>query len=46
FSFVVTTVLAKVLAATIGLRVDETSETTGLDRTEHVERAYGDALAT
>ena len=46
FSFVVTTILAKALAATIGLRVDETAETTGLDRTEHVESAYGDVLAT
>ena len=44
FSLVVTTILAKVLDATIGLRADEVSETTGLDRTEHAESAYGDAL--
>ena len=44
FSFVVTTILAKVLDAAIGLRADEASETTGLDRTEHAESAYGDVL--
>ncbi|HSP04783.1 MAG TPA: hypothetical protein VLR27_14830 [Acidimicrobiales bacterium] len=44
FSFIVTTILAKVLDATLGLRADEASETTGLDRTEHAESAYGDAL--
>lgn len=40
FSFVVTTLLAKVLDALIGLRVDEHAETTGLDRTEHAEAGY------
>lgn len=44
FSFVVTTVLARVLDAAIGLRAHEASETTGLDRTEHAESAYGDVL--
>jgi len=45
FSFVVTFVLAKVLDATIGLRVPAGDEATGLDRTEHAERAYGGDLA-
>jgi len=45
FSFVVTFVLAKVLDATIGLRVPEAEESNGLDRTEHAERAYGGDLA-
>jgi Amt family ammonium transporter len=44
FSFVITTVLARILDAAIGLRADEASETTGLDRTEHAESAYGDVL--
>ncbi|MFP5578739.1 MAG: ammonium transporter [Acidimicrobiia bacterium] len=45
FSFVVTSVLARILDAAIGLRADEASETTGLDRTEHAESAYGDVLS-
>ncbi|MFT4744544.1 MAG: Amt family ammonium transporter [Nitriliruptoraceae bacterium] len=40
FSFSVTWVLAKALAATIGLRVDEEAEWTGLDRTEHAAAGY------
>ncbi len=40
FSFVVTFAIVKVLAALIGLRVDETDETAGLDRTEHAEAGY------
>lgn len=40
YSFVVTFVIAKVIDATIGLRVDEESEDIGLDRSEHVEAAY------
>lgn len=40
FSFAVTYGIAKVLDATIGLRVDEESEAIGLDQTEHVETAY------
>ena len=45
FSFVVTFVLAKILDATIGLRVPAGDEATGLDRAEHAERAYGGDLA-
>ena len=44
FSFVVTGILAKVLDAVLGLRVDEGIETNGLDRNEHAESAYGDVL--
>lgn len=40
FSFVVTFAIAKVLDATIGLRVSEESEEIGLDQTEHAETAY------
>ncbi len=42
FSFVLTYVIAKVLDATIGLRVDEESEQIGLDQSEHAESAYVD----
>ncbi len=41
FSFGVTFVLAKLLDATIGLRIDDESEWTGIDRTEHAEQGYG-----
>ncbi len=40
YSFVVTFVLAKILDATIGLRVDESVEAGGLDRAEHAEASY------
>ena len=40
FSFVVTYLIFKVLAATIGIRVDEKTELTGLDLEEHSETAY------
>jgi ammonium transporter, Amt family len=40
FSFVVTTVIARVLDAVMGLRVDEEEEQTGLDQSEHAETAY------
>ena len=40
FSFVVTTVIARVLDAVMGLRVDEEEELTGLDQSEHAETAY------
>jgi len=40
FSFVVTYGIAKVLDATIGLRVSKQSELEGLDQSEHAERAY------
>ena len=42
YSFVVTYILAKVLDATIGLRVSDEAELTGLDQTEHAETAYVD----
>ena len=40
YSFVVTFVIAKVLDATVGLRVSDEVEQTGLDSTEHGETAY------
>jgi ammonium transporter, Amt family len=40
FSFVVTFVIAKVLDAVMGLRVDEAVEVAGLDREEHAETGY------
>jgi len=44
FAFAVTWVLGKILAVTIGLRVDATEETVGLDLSQHGERAYGGLL--
>ncbi|MFP5333379.1 MAG: ammonium transporter [Acidimicrobiia bacterium] len=41
FSFVASTILAKLVDATIGLRVSEAEELEGLDITQHEERAYG-----
>ena len=40
FAFVVTYVIARVLDAAIGLRVDEEAEQLGLDQNEHAESAY------
>ena len=40
FAFVVTFVLAKILDATMGLRVNTIEEEIGLDLSEHAERAY------
>ncbi len=40
FSFVVTFLIFKLLAATIGIRVSEKTEVTGLDLEEHSETAY------
>jgi Amt family ammonium transporter len=40
YSFVVSLVLAKLIAATIGLRVDDDEEAQGLDMTQHAETAY------
>jgi Amt family ammonium transporter len=40
WSFVVTYVLAKVIDATIGLRVTHDEEAEGLDVTQHAEAAY------
>ncbi len=40
FAFVVTFVIAKVMDATMGLRVTEDDERTGLDTSQHAETAY------
>jgi Amt family ammonium transporter len=40
FSFVMTIVIAKIVDATIGLRVSEADEEAGLDLSQHVETAY------
>ena len=40
FSFVVTFAIAKALDATIGLRVSEEDEQSGLDQSQHAETAY------
>ena len=40
FSFVVTWVVAKILDATIGLRVSAEDELVGLDQSQHAESAY------
>jgi ammonium transporter, Amt family len=40
FAFVITTVIARVLNATMGLSVTEQEEEVGLDISEHGERAY------
>lgn len=40
YSGVVTAIIAAVVKALVGLRVDEEEETTGLDLAEHSERAY------
>ncbi len=40
FSFVVTYAIARVIDATMGLRVDEEAENKGLDQTQHAESAY------
>jgi ammonium transporter, Amt family len=40
FSFVVTFLIAKLVSATIGLRVDEAAEHQGLDTSQHAETAY------
>ena len=40
YSFVVSFILAKIVQATIGLRVSAEDEITGVDQTEHAETAY------
>ena len=40
FSFVVALIIGKVLDMTMGFRVDEETEITGIDRTLHAESAY------
>jgi Amt family ammonium transporter len=44
FVFGVTWVLGKIVDVTIGLRVNATEETVGLDISQHGERAYGGTL--
>jgi Amt family ammonium transporter len=46
FSFVATMAILRLVDRTVGLRVDETAEEEGLDRSQHGERAYvfGDAI--
>jgi Amt family ammonium transporter len=46
YSFVVTTLIMLVLKATIGVRVDEVVEDSGLDLAEHAETAYSSGSAT
>jgi len=41
YAFIVTFIVAKIINATIGLRVNEKEETVGLDISQHGERAYG-----
>jgi Amt family ammonium transporter len=46
YSFIVTTILMLILKHTMGVRVDDETEVTGLDLAEHGEVAYhGDAAA-
>ena len=40
YSFVVSFLLAKLVNATVGMRVSEEDEITGVDQTEHAETAY------
>jgi ammonium transporter, Amt family len=44
FAFAATWVLGKLVDVTIGLRVNQTEETLGLDLSQHGERAYGGLL--
>ena len=44
YAFAVTWVMAKILKATMGLRVSESEEVLGLDISQHGERAYGGML--
>jgi Amt family ammonium transporter len=44
FAFGVTWVVGKIVDVTIGLRVNATEETVGLDISQHGERAYGGML--
>jgi Amt family ammonium transporter len=46
YSFVVTTIIVLVLKATIGIRVSEEEEESGLDLTEHAETAYSTVSST
>ena len=44
YAFAISWVIARILKATIGLRVDEREEVVGLDISQHGERAYGGVL--
>jgi Amt family ammonium transporter len=46
YSFVVTTIIMLVLKATIGVRVSEETEASGLDLAEHAETAYHSASSS
>ena len=42
FAFGMTWLIGKLVDVTVGLRVNETEETVGLDISQHGERAYGE----
>jgi Amt family ammonium transporter len=44
YSFSISWILGKLIASTIGLRVDQSEETVGLDLSQHGEKAYGGLL--
>ncbi len=44
YAFVITLVLGKLVALTLGLRVSQSEEMVGLDLSQHGERAYGGLL--
>ena len=46
YSFIVTTIIVLILKATIGIRVSEEEEETGLDLAEHAETAYHSAASS
>jgi ammonium transporter, Amt family len=46
YSFIVTAIIVLVLKATIGIRVSEEEEETGLDLAEHAETAYSTVSST
>jgi Amt family ammonium transporter len=44
YAFAVTWILGKLVSFTVGLRVNQSEETVGLDLSQHGERAYGSSL--
>ena len=51
YAFVVTWVIGKLIDRTIGFRIDEETEVSGIDQAEHLETAYdniggGSSLST
>jgi Amt family ammonium transporter len=44
FAFGVTWIVARIIKVSVGLRVNDTEETVGLDISQHGERAYGGML--